>query len=523
MPTILAIDDKQDNLVALSALLKLILPDCTVYTALSGQEGLNRVQGDLPDVILLDIVMPAMDGYEVCRRLRANPHTMHVPVVMITAVRTDAQSRIKGLEAGADAFVAKPIDEGELAAQINVMLRIRRAEHLLLQERNLLEELVQVRTLDLEKTNRDLQTQLSLRKQTEERLKTQQYYLEKAQEMGRIGTWELDIRKNILTWTDEHYRIFGIPTGTDLTYERFLGCIHPDDRAYVQERWSAALNHVPYDIEHRLIVDGRIKWVREKAEVAFNEQGVAVKGIGFTQDITEEKAHQEKVAEYQRRLKALATRLTLAEERQNQLLAEALHDGVGQSLAFTKMKIQMLEEKSRAGQVGEELGQLCQVVSDVIEEVRSLTHGLNSPVLRSLGFERAVAHWLQEQVQGQHEIQTEFADDGSYKGLSEDEEAILFRSTRELVTNALKHAHATLIQVAMHRSKDVVVISVTDNGCGFNADEVMVDNQGKGFGLFSIQERLDHMKGTLILDSAPGQGCRALMKLTVVDTSCCQP
>jgi signal transduction histidine kinase/HPt (histidine-containing phosphotransfer) domain-containing protein len=151
MPTILAIDDKPDNLVTLSALLKMMMPATAVQTALSGPEGIARAKTALPDVILLDIIMPEMDGYEVCRRLRADSTTKHIPIIMLTALETDAQSRIKGLEVGADAILTKPVDEGELRAQINVMLRIRKAENLLLQERDALNKLVCDRTAELEK------------------------------------------------------------------------------------------------------------------------------------------------------------------------------------------------------------------------------------------------------------------------------------------------------------------------------------------------------------------------------------
>ncbi len=129
----------------------------------------------------------------------------------------------------------------------------------------------------------------------DESAKKKQYYLAKAQEMGMIGTWELDILKNILIWTDEIYKIFGLPPGTEMNYEIFLNYVHPDDRDYVHEKWSAALKNEPYDIEHRLIVDDKVKWVREKADVEFDTKGNAVKAIGFTQDITERKKAEEKL------------------------------------------------------------------------------------------------------------------------------------------------------------------------------------------------------------------------------------
>ena len=124
------------------------------------------------------------------------------------------------------------------------------------------------------------------RRHSEERLRRKEYLLARAQDLGRIGTWELDIVSSVLVWTDETYRLFGVPIGTPLTYETFLNCVHPDDREYVAREWTSRMKIDDYDIEHRLIVNGEIRWVREKAEVTFDEDGQPVKAIGFTQDIT---------------------------------------------------------------------------------------------------------------------------------------------------------------------------------------------------------------------------------------------
>jgi len=132
-------------------------------------------------------------------------------------------------------------------------------------------------------------TNITARKQSEEKILKNQYYLSKAQEIGLIGTWELDIQKNILIWTDEIYKIFGVPLGTKITYEIFLNCVHPDDRDYVNEKWIASLKNKPYDIEHRITLNNEVKWVREKAEIQFDSNGKPIIAIGFTQDITERK------------------------------------------------------------------------------------------------------------------------------------------------------------------------------------------------------------------------------------------
>jgi signal transduction histidine kinase/DNA-binding response OmpR family regulator len=149
MKKILAIDDQPDNLTTIKAVIKSHLPGYQTITALSGADGIKLAMEEQPDVILLDLIMPGMDGFEVCRRLKAEVLTMHIPVVMVTAIKTDSESRIKGLELGADAFLSKPIDPPELIAQINVLLRIKESEDTLRNEKKNIEQIVLARTAEL--------------------------------------------------------------------------------------------------------------------------------------------------------------------------------------------------------------------------------------------------------------------------------------------------------------------------------------------------------------------------------------
>ncbi|PKN30900.1 MAG: hypothetical protein CVU64_01095 [Deltaproteobacteria bacterium HGW-Deltaproteobacteria-21] len=117
--------------------------------------------------------------------------------------------------------------------------------------------------------------------------------LNRAQAVAHTGSWRLDVRRNELTWSDETYRIFGIPEGTSLTYEDFLSAVHPEDREYVEREWSAALHGEPYQIEFRIVVGDTVKWVREKAELEFGKEGLLLGGFGTVQDITERKRSEE--------------------------------------------------------------------------------------------------------------------------------------------------------------------------------------------------------------------------------------
>jgi PAS domain S-box-containing protein len=126
-------------------------------------------------------------------------------------------------------------------------------------------------------------------KRAEEDARQSRQDLDRAQEVGHIGWWRLDTRHNVLTWSDENHRIFGVAKGTPLDYEAFLEIVHPDDRQYVNTQWQAGLRGEPYDLEHRIVVDGRVKWVREKAYLEFGEAGQLLGGVGITQDISERK------------------------------------------------------------------------------------------------------------------------------------------------------------------------------------------------------------------------------------------
>lgn len=119
---ILVVDDTPRNVKLLADLLT--VKGYAVVTAASGQEALDKIDCEQPDLVLLDVVMPEMSGYEVCRKIREIPETRALPVVMVTAL-DPSEERIKGIEAGADDFLTKPINQAELLARVKSLLRIK--------------------------------------------------------------------------------------------------------------------------------------------------------------------------------------------------------------------------------------------------------------------------------------------------------------------------------------------------------------------------------------------------------------
>jgi PAS domain S-box-containing protein len=175
---ILAIDDNPGNLVALKALIYEAFPQAVIFTALNGKKGLDLALAQNPDIILLDILMPEMDGFEFCMKLKNDNRLSDIPVVFITTQKSDKESRIRAMEADADAFLAKPIDENELTAQIRAMAKIKWANTEKRNEQARLALLAEETTKELKKTYtatlnllEDLNRENEARKKNEEALR----------------------------------------------------------------------------------------------------------------------------------------------------------------------------------------------------------------------------------------------------------------------------------------------------------------------------------------------------------------
>jgi len=128
MPTLLIVDDNADNIFVLEQIINEIIPECKILKASSAAEGLTLASKESVDGALIDVQMPQTGGIEMCKLLKADPNTSSIPVVLITAHKAPLELRVQGLEAGADDFIARPVDNTELAARIRVMLRIKRSE-----------------------------------------------------------------------------------------------------------------------------------------------------------------------------------------------------------------------------------------------------------------------------------------------------------------------------------------------------------------------------------------------------------
>ncbi|MGB1109585.1 MAG: PAS domain S-box protein [Gammaproteobacteria bacterium] len=188
--------------------------------------------------------------------------------------------------------------------------------------------------------NRDI----SASKKMELALRESEANLTRAQAIARVGSWTLDIPAGSLRWSAETHRMFGVPRAPEVPLDAFVERIHPDDRERVMEEWGAAMaGEAPYDVEHRILVPGRERWVRERAEFQFDDQGEPITAIGTVQDITERRLMDLELEQHRHHLEELVAERTAELEAANRQLE--LSDRRLKAMFELSQQADRLEEK----------------------------------------------------------------------------------------------------------------------------------------------------------------------------------
>jgi CheY-like chemotaxis protein len=261
---ILIVDDERSNRQLLEVMLT---PEgFLIELASSGEEALVLVAQRPPDLILLDVMMPGLDGYQVTAKLKGDAATKHIPIIMVTALH-DRDARLRGLNVGAEDFLAKPVDRAELAVRVRNLLRLKAYgdDHDLYSQR--LESEVSSRTAALLESER--RTSLAL-------------------EAGEMGTFELDLVSDVLVRSLRHDQIFGytsLQSGWGM--KDLFACIVPEDLPAFQGAVARALGTGSFRVEYRIRwPDASLHWISAQGQVDRDGRGDPARIVGILTDTT---------------------------------------------------------------------------------------------------------------------------------------------------------------------------------------------------------------------------------------------
>ncbi|MCD4829299.1 MAG: diguanylate cyclase [Candidatus Cloacimonetes bacterium] len=278
MPKILCIDDDPAMLEVLKSLISHYLPQMSVLMASDGTSGMQMTFDELPDVILLDLMLPDTSGWEICKRLKNDPITQNISIIIITGLDSTDSLKTRSLDAGADAFLKKPFESHELVAQIKAMQRLAEAQKVLTRQRDSLED--------------DLRTENGRLHRSEERW---QLLLQSTND----GIWDWDITKKEVWFSPHWEHVLGYSPGEiPGTIRGLMRLISSEDRSHVIKDIRKHLNHETNTFQTELRMrrkDGHYRWFLYRGQAVWNEQGKPVRIVGTQADIHERKIFERKL------------------------------------------------------------------------------------------------------------------------------------------------------------------------------------------------------------------------------------
>ena len=220
------------------------------------------------------------------------------------------------------------------------------------------------------------------------------------------------------------------------------------------------------------------------------------------------------IQNYQKKLKKLNSELIQTEEKERKTIAGYLHDGIGQTLSIAHIKLTSLLNEELNPKVKKTISESSKLIDSAINDSRLLTYDLSPPILYELGLIEAIK-WKLEQVREKSNISVFFKSDIKTINISTDRRILIYRIVCELFLNVIKHANAELISVEITKVTKKYYITILDDGIGFDSKKESKLNKQVGYGLFSINERLDSINGSFLLQSNKESGTSATIIVPV--------
>jgi two-component system sensor histidine kinase UhpB len=342
----------------------------------------------------------------------------------------------------------------------------------------------------------------------EQNLRQSQWQLAEAQRISRIGSWEVGENGELIACSDELYRILDISNDEPLSYEIFLGFVHPDDKAIVtaaQEK--AVINGTADPVQFRIISKaGNEKYIEGRGSQRRDENRISF--IGTCQDITEKVKAEQQLASYSEQIarerlehqRKLVRASIESQERERAEIGRELHDNINQILAVTKAYV---EASLTEIDMQEELAQRSiKNLQLAINEIRKISKSLVPPVMDKNGLIDSVQDLI-ENIRLVNPFAINFMyEREQLRNVTPQQQLALYRIVQEQFNNIIKHAQAHNVSIELFEKNNFIDLWIKDDGKGFDPRE-----RRKGVGLSNILSRIELFDGKLEVISSKGKGC----------------
>jgi two-component system sensor histidine kinase UhpB len=323
--------------------------------------------------------------------------------------------------------------------------------------------------------------------------------LSRAQEVAHMGSWEFDFATNDILWSDETFRIYGLPPGQNRqSFADALKFIHPEDLVLVLKELKRSENALgDFSINFRIIRKGGLT---RYIYLELDSRGKPSGFHGTVHDVTDTVLLENKlVAERLTRRNEITEAVMTAQENERAYIGRELHENINQILAVVSLYIQMANTYVEDREMY--LDKSYNMIANVIEEIRKISKTLVIPALNSIGLFGSIRNLVHD-LSLIHSLKIEFHEDGiSEEFLNEKLQLTIFRIVQEQMTNILRHAKASRATISLSRLENNVILLISDNGNGCD----ILKGQ-KGVGIINIKSRAEAYQGQVTILTKPGKG-----------------
>jgi PAS domain S-box-containing protein len=460
-------------------------------------------------VVLMDVSMPELDGFELATMIRQHPRFQRTAIIFISAVHLTDLDRLKGYEHGAVDYISVPVVPELLRAKVKVFSELHRKTRQLEILNRELEQRVLERTEELARKAEILQ-----------QLNTE--LVRKNQQLDAIVSTAPDVifssqgNGNYDYVSDRFYEYTGIRSASENGVS-WLDFVHPEDLERSKAGWQQVVSSGGnYEAEYRLrSKDSVYRWFRARALPIRDADGNIIRWYGTCSDIHDSKLLEQSIRDSAielekmvdsrtEELRRLSVRLLTMQDQERRRIARDLHDGLGQELAVAKMVLDNMVQKT--SQPEKQGGAEASIIIDrAIQQVRTMSHLLHPPLLDEVGLLSALS-WYVDGLTERSGIETSLEVQArDFPRLTPDVETAIFRIVQEALTNVFRHSGAGKVWISLTQRQSNIVVAVRDDGKGIGKGIAELRPDSVGIGIGGMRQRAKEFGGELhISNTNPG-------------------